>query len=105
MSLYRKAQDYINNKMDVINYLSFIKEYTHLKCLLFDDIQSMCLSLTQNPKLYENTKFSKLNKDKNEMIEKVVKYYVANTHSTELEKKLYNILSDDIKEIISKFKS
>jgi hypothetical protein len=105
MSLYRQAQDYINNKMDVINYLSFIKEYTHLKCLLFEDVPSMCLSFTQNPKLYEHSRFTKLNKDNKDMIEKIVKFYVSNKHPSEQEKKLYELLSDDIKEIIIKLKS
>jgi hypothetical protein len=105
INLYDKSQEFINNKMDVINYLSFIKEYTYLKCILFDDVPSMCLNLTKNPKLYENSRFTKLNKNNSEMIQKIVKFYVKNSNLTQQEKKLYELLSDEIKDLITKYKS
>ncbi len=106
MKLYENAQQYINNKMDVINYLSFIQEFMYLKCFMFDEITAICLGLTKNPKLYDYSKFHRLNKDNKETIEKIVKFYVINNQNlSQQEKKVYDILADDIKDLITKFKS
>jgi hypothetical protein len=105
IDLYEKSQAFINDKMDVINYLSFNKEYTYLKSLLFDEVQAMCLRFTKNPKLYENSRFMNLYKENSEMIGQIVKFYTNNSNLTEQDMKVYEVLSDEIKEIIDKFKT
>ncbi len=104
MDSYEKAQQYIDNKVDVINYLSFTKEYNYLKSLIFNDMQCICLNYSKSPKLYENSRFSKLNKDDKEMIEKIVKFYMYNQKLTEQERNLFELLSDDIKDLITRYK-
>jgi hypothetical protein len=103
--LYEKSQEYINNKMDVINYLYLTREYTYLKCVLFDEVQAMCLSFSKNPKLYENSRFMNLHKDPNDIIEKIVKFYANNPNLSQKENRLFEILPDDIKNIIVSYKS
>ncbi len=105
MRLYEKSQDYIDNHMDVINYLSLIKEFTYVKSLLFDHVHALCLRFAKNPKLYENSQLTKLNKDNYDMIEEIVKFYTNNPNLSEKDMKFHELLPDNFKEFIENYKS
>jgi hypothetical protein len=57
LKLFLKAEEMINSKMDVINFMKIIQEFNYVKCLLFDDVHSLCLSFFKKPKVLEKNIF------------------------------------------------
>ena len=104
MNLFIKSQNIIVKKMDVVEYLKFLFEYVNLKFVLFNDMNALCLQFANKPKLI-NSKEDKLSKKKVEKIEEIVRHFTRkNGDLSGEENKLYEILSDDVKELINAFK-
>jgi hypothetical protein len=100
MKLYRRSLDIINNNMDMVNYLKFMQEYIHLKCLFFDDMQSLSLSFIRRPKIYEKNRFLKINSHSYKKLREIILFYREKRQLSELDEKIYELLSDDVKKII-----
>ena len=100
IKLYEKSIEIINNKMDVIDYLNFRQEYTHLKCLLFDDVHSLCLSYLYKPKVYEKNIMTKIFSKDDKKLSEIINFFKNKTDFSEKDKRIYNILSEDVKCLI-----
>ena len=104
MNLFIRSQNIVVKKMDVVEYLKFVFEYVNLKFVLFNDMNALCLQFANKPKLI-NSKEDKLSKKKVEKIEEIVRHFTRkNGDLSGEENKLYEILSDDVKELINAFK-
>jgi len=101
MKLYNRSIDIINNNMDMINYLKFMQEYINLKCILFDDIQSLCLSFIRKPKVYEKNRFLKINSHSHKKLKEIILFFKEHNELGVLDEKIYDLLSDDVKNFIS----
>ena len=104
MKMYDKSQTIINNKMDMINYLKFFEEHVNIKCLLFNDIQSLCLNFTKKQKLYEKNSFNKNINPDYENINEIVDYYVKNPILSKIDKDILELLPEKMQDFISKTK-
>jgi hypothetical protein len=100
MKLYTKSLAIINNNMDMINYLNFMQEFIHIKCLLFDDIQSLCLDFIRKPKIYEKNRFLKIHSHSYKKLKEIISYFRQNKQLSEMDEKIYDLLSDDVKNLI-----
>ncbi len=100
MKLYNRSLEIINNNMDMINYLKFMQEYINLKCLLFDDIQSLCLSFFRKPKVYEKNRFLKINSHSYKKLKEIIQFFRETKDFEELDEKIYELLSEDVKTLI-----
>jgi len=101
LKLYKKSLEIVNNNMDMINYLNFMQEFIHIKCLLFDDIQSLCLSFIRKPKIYEKNRFLKINSHSYKKLKEIILFFREKKELSALDEKIYDLLSDDVKKIIS----
>ena len=105
MNLFIKSRNIIDKKMDVVEYLKFVFEYVNLKYVLFSDINSLCLQFANKPNLMQNSRLDIFCQKKIAKTEDIVRYFTKKVGElSEEEKKLYEILSDDIKELIKAFK-
>ena len=102
MKIYENSQKFINNKMDVMNYLYFFQEFLNMKCLLFSHIQTLCLEFLEKPKLHEKSRFTKLNARNNKRMKEIIKYFLSKSDFSYDDSKFYDLLTPDIKEIITK---
>jgi hypothetical protein len=100
MKLYYRSIEIINNNLDMINYLKFMQEYIHLKCLLFDDFQTLCLSFIKKPKIYEKDRFLNINSHGFKKLKDIITFLREKKEFGELDEKIYELLSDDIKAVI-----
>jgi len=101
IKLYHKAIKIINYNMDMVNYLKFIQEYDLMKNLLFNDFQSVCFSFMRKPKIYEKISIPKMNYHLYKELKEIIIYLKENRFSGELDHKIYDLLSDDVKYFIS----
>jgi hypothetical protein len=99
MKIYEKAQEIINEKLDILNYLKFCNEYLYLKCILLSDIQTLCFSYLESPKLYEKNKFNVIHSKDIKKISQIVAYFRKNDLNP-TDEKIFNLLSEYIKELI-----
>jgi hypothetical protein len=104
MKIYQKASNIINNKMDMINYLKFMKEYIHVKCLLFNDVHSLCLSFIQKPKVYEKNRFVKINSQSHKKLKDIITYFNSKKSLSKKDKEMFDLLSREVKKMIEHFK-
>ena len=105
MKIYENSQKFINNKMDVMNYLYFYQEYLNMKCLLFSHIQTLCLEFLEKPKLHEKSRFTKLNTGNNKRIKEIISYFLSKSDLSYEDSKFYDLLSPEIKSILKKINS
>jgi len=77
-----------------------MQEYINIKCLLFDDIQSLCLSFFRKPKVYEKNRFLKINSHSYKKLKEIIQFFRENKDFEELDEKIYELLSDDVKTLI-----
>ena len=101
MNLYKRSTEIINNNMDMINYLKFMQEYVNLKCLLFDDFQSLCMSFVRKPKIYEKNQFLKINSHSYKKLKELILLIRNKKDCGDLDEKIYDLISDEIKTFIS----
>ena len=104
MKIYKICEEIFIRKMDMINYMKFIQEYTHVKCLLFNDIHSLCLSFIKKPKVYENNKFTKIESEDYKKVFDIINYFQSKNEKTKEDLLIFNLLSKTLKKIIKKFK-
>lgn len=104
MKMYEKSQNIINNKMDMINYLKFCEEHINIKCLLFNDIQSLCLNFSEKPKLYEKNRFNNIIDTEFESKKEIIDYYVNKSILPKIDKDIFDLLPQKIKDLIIKNK-
>ena len=105
IKLYRKSQDIINSKMDMINYLKFLQEYNNVKCLQFNDVQSLCLGFTKKPKIYEKNIIIKINSKTYKNLKEIVAFFKYKKRLSEKDNKIYDLLAEDVKNLIKIIKS
>ena len=103
MKTLEKCQDLVIRKMDMINYLKFIQEYIHVKCILFEDVHSLCLSHIQKPKVYEENRFVKVNSDEYIKAMDIISFFKSRNVMTKVDDKMYEILSNDLKKMIKNY--
>jgi hypothetical protein len=101
IKLYKRSVEIIANNMDMINYLKFMQEYIYLKCLLFDDFQSLCMSFVRKPKIYEKNRFLKINSNSYKKLKEIIISLRKKTDYGDLDEKIYDLISDEIKSLIS----
>jgi hypothetical protein len=99
LKLYRRSEEIINYNMDMINYLKFMQEYIHLKCLLFNDFQSLCLSFIRKPKVYEKNRFLKINSHSYKKLKELI-IYVKSHKNIMKNEKIFSLISEDVKNLI-----
>ena len=104
MKMFDKSQTIINNKMDMINYLRLHEEQINIKCLIFNDIQSICLNYTDRPKLYEKNHFNKIINPGHENINEIVDYYVKKSCLNKEDDDIFKLLSKTIQDNIKRLK-
>ena len=90
--------------MDVINYMKFINEFTHVKCILFNEIPSLCLSFMQKPKVYEKTRFTKIKGHDYEKAYEIINHFKFQNEKTKEDLVMFEFLSKTLKKMIKKFK-
>ena len=106
MKMYEKSISIINNKIDMINYLKFFDEHINIKCLLFNDVQSLCFSFTEKPKLYDKKKYKYLLNSDHESIKEIVDYFIKKKLliSKSSDNRIFDLLNKNIKDLITKNK-
>ena len=104
MKIYKKCEEIIIREMDMINYLKFMQEYTHFKCILFNDIHSLCLSFMQKPKVYENNRFTKINSDNHKKVFDIFNHFKSKNQKSKEDLIIFEFLSKTLKKIIQKFR-
>ena len=104
MKIYKKCEEIIIHEMDIINYLKFMQEYTHVKCILFNEIHSLCLGFIQKPKVYENNKFTMIKADNHIKIFDIINYFKSKNEKTKQDLIIFELLSNTLKKISKKFK-
>jgi hypothetical protein len=104
IKMFRRSQEIVNKQMDVIDYLKFMNEYIFVKCLIFSYPQNLCLKFVEKPKLFERSRFIKLQDNSgNKSIKRkidLIKYFRSQSQVTEKDKIFYEMVSQDIKTII-----
>ncbi len=81
-----------------------MQEYIHLKCLLFNDVQSLCLSFMKKHKVYEKNRFLKINSKSYKKLKEIILFYRDNKDLSPMDSKIYELLSDDVKDLIKRYK-
>ncbi len=104
MKLYNRSLEIINNKMDMINYLKFVHEYIHVKCFLFEDLQSLCLGFIKKPKIFEKSRFVTINSKSHKQLKQIIQFFKEKKELSKKDLKIYELLSDEIKLMIYKFR-
>jgi hypothetical protein len=104
LKLFNRSLEIINSKMDMINYLKFVHEYIHVKCFLFDDLQSLCLGFIKKPKIFESNRFVTINAKSHKKLKEILKSFKIKNDLTQNDLKIYNLLSDEVKLLIYKFR-
>ena len=100
LKLFFKAEEIIKSKMDVINYLNILQEFNNTKCLLFDDVHSLCLSFFKKPKLFEKNISTKINSKNHSKLREIIKYFTEKKDISKKDETIFNLLSDDVKNFI-----
>ena len=103
MKTLEKCEDIVIKKMDMISYLKFIQEYIHVKCILFEDVHSLCLSHIQKPKVYEDNRFVKVHSDEYIKAMDIISFFKSRNIMTKMDDKIYEILSKDLKKMIKNY--
>ncbi len=101
MKLYQRSLEIVCNNMDIINYMKFIHEYIHLKCLLFTDFQSLCFSFIRKPNIYEKNRFLKINSQSHKKLKEIMVLIRDMKEFGDLDKKIFDLQSNDVKGFIS----
>jgi hypothetical protein len=104
MKLYSRSEEIINSNLDIVNYLKFMQEYIHLKCLLFNDVQTLCFSFMKKHKVYEKNRFLKINSKSYKKLKEIILFYRDNKDLSPMDNKIYELLSDDVKDLIKRYK-
>ncbi len=104
MKLYNRSLEIIYNKMDMINYLKFVQEYIHVKCFLFNDLQSLCLGFLKKPKIFEKSRFVTINSKSHKQLKQIIQFFKEKSVLTKKDLQIYDLLSDEIKFLIYKLK-
>jgi len=104
IKLYNRSLEIINSKMDMINYLKFMQEYIHVKCFLFNDLQSLCLGFIKKPKIFEKSRFVTINSKSHKQLKEIIQFFKEKKDLSQKDMKIYDLLSDEIKMMIYKFK-
>ena len=102
MKMFDKSQNIINDKMDMINYLKFFDEHINIKCLLFNEVQSLCLNFTEKPKLYVKNHYNDIMNSDYKSIKEITEYFVNKTFLPKTDKDIFDLLSKKIQNIIIK---
>ena len=89
----------------MIYYLNFQQEYMHMKCLLFDDLQPLCLSFMRKPKVYDKNIFSKVNSKSTKKLKEIILFFKNKRELSQQDQKMYELLSEDVKSLIKNFKA
>ena len=103
IKIYEKSKKIIIDKLDVVNYLKFYQEYSVMKTIIFNDITNLCLTLPKKPNLYENNSFSQIHLSKDERIKKVFDYFSLKDFYNSNDRKLLDVISQDVRKIIKLF--
>ena len=104
IKIYEKSKKIIIDKLDVVNYLKFYQEYSVMKTIIFNDITNLCLTLPKKPNLYENNSFSQIHLSKDERIKKVFDYFSLKDFYNSNDRKLLDVISQDVRKIIKLYK-
>ena len=104
MKLYNKSEEIINIKMDMINYLSSMQDFINVEYLLFNSIHSLCLGFIDKPKIYEKSLFTKTYGKKYKKLAEIVDYFENKKNLTFEDKRIYNLLSKQVKNFILEYK-
>jgi len=104
LKLFNRSLEIINSKMDMINYLKFVQEYINVKCFLFDDLQSLCLDFIKKPKIFESNRFVIINAKAHKKLKEIIESFKKKKELTNHDLKIYDLLSDEIKLFIYKFR-
>ena len=104
MKIYRKCEEIIIQEMDMMNYLKFINEFTHIKCILFNEIHSLCLSFMEKPKVYENNRFTKIKANNHKKVFDIFNHFKSKNEKTKEDIMIFELLSKSLKKMIRKFK-
>ena len=104
MKIYKKSEKIFLREMDMINYLKFMQEYAQVKCILFNDIHSLCLSFIQKPKVYENNRFTKIQSNNHEKVYEIINHFKSKNEKSKEDLKIFELLSKTLKKMIRKFR-
>ena len=104
MKLYNKSDKIINIRMDMINYLSSMQDFINVEYLLFNSIHSLCLGFIEKPKIYEKSLFTKTYGKKYKKLAEIIDYFENKKNLTIEDKKIYNLLSKEVKNFILEYK-
>ena len=103
MKIYKKCEKIIIRKMDIINYLKFLQEFSQVKCILFNEIHSLCLSFIQKPKVYENNYFTKIESDHYIKLFDIINYFKSKNEKSKEDLIIFELISNTMKKVINKF--
>ena len=101
LKLFLKAEEMINNKMDVINFMKVNQEFNYVKSLLFDDVHSLCLSFFKKPKVLEKN-IIKINYKSHKKLKEIIKHFTEKKDLSKKDETILNLLSDEVKNFIKK---
>jgi hypothetical protein len=104
VKLFNRSLEIVNNKMDMINYLKFVQEYINVKCFLFDELQSLSLDFIKKPKIFESNRFVIINAKAHKKLKEIIESFKSKKELTNNDLKIYDLLSDEIKLLIYKFR-
>jgi hypothetical protein len=98
--MFNKAHKIIEEKLDIHNYLKFINEYLYLKGILLNEVHSLSLNYMEKPNLLYKNKFNYLFIKEEKKIAQIVNYFRNKNNFTNNDEEIYNLLSNDLKELI-----
>ena len=100
VKLFNKAHKIIEEKFDINNYLKFMNEYLYLKGLLLNEVQSLSLNYMEKPSLLNKNKIHYFFYKEEKKISYIVNYFKNKQNLTTNDVDVFNLLSNDIKELI-----
>ena len=94
--LYSKANEIIEEKLDIVGYLKFFEEYVLVKEILLDEFSNLCLTLRNRPKLFEKNNFVNVYSSKTERLKSLINHYTMKRNIFNDDSKIFKILDDQI---------
>ncbi len=77
-----------------------MNEYLYLKGILLNEVQSLSLNYMEKPNLLYKSKFNYFFSKEEKKIAQIVNYFRNRKNFTNNDEEIYNLLSNDIKELI-----
>ena len=74
-----------------------MQEYAQVKCILFNDIHSLCLSFIQKPKVYENNRFTKIQSNNHEKVYEIINHFKSKNEKSKEDLKIFELFSKTLK--------